>query len=334
MAQPFSATTLKTTGQAVPIADQVYSNAARAVGEFSISGGTLAYVKASVIGKEQLVLFDGEANKLTEVGTTLESDLSLSLSPDGRRVAASVTEASSNTSIWIYDTNGPGKRRLTFGPGQFGSPVWSPDGGRIAYSDTIGNIYVQSADGSSPARIIHGDTLFANVCSWFPDGTRLAISDQAKTGVDIHILSMDGQSDIPFLTSPAWENQAAFAPDGKWLAYVSDESGKNEVYIVSYPSAQTKLQVSSGGRPTPPLDQRRPRAGVCHRRAEAGRSCSESTRERNRSGSGAAVVRESDVAAITRGLVQRRPFAYRLYHAGCQADHSHAAHNALFADTD
>jgi hypothetical protein len=67
MAQPFSATTLKTTGQAVPIADQVYSNAARAVGEFSISGGTLAYVKASVIGKEQLVLFDVVANKLTEV---------------------------------------------------------------------------------------------------------------------------------------------------------------------------------------------------------------------------------------------------------------------------
>ena len=251
MAQPFSATTLKTTAEAVPIADQVYNNAARAAGEFSVSGGTLAYVKASVMGKEQLVLFDGEGNKLTEVGTPMESDLSLSLSPDGRRVAANVNEGNSNTSIWIYDTNGLGKRRLTFGPGQFGSPVWSPDGGRIAYSDTIGNIYVQSADGSSPARIIHGDMLFANVCSWFPDGTRLAISDQEKTGVHIHILSMDGQSDIPFLTSPAWENQAAFSPDGKWLAYVSDESGKNEVYIVSYPSAQTKLQVSSGGGQLP-----------------------------------------------------------------------------------
>ena len=251
MAQPFSVKTLKITGQAVPIADQVYNNTARAAGEYSVSGGTLAYVKASVIGKQQLVLFDGEGNKLTEVGTAMESDLSLSLSPDGRRVAVDVNEGSSNTSIWIYDTNGPGKRRLTFGPGQFSSPVWSPDGGKIAYSDAIGNIYVQSADGSSPARIIRRGTVFGNVSSWFPDGTQLAVADQATTGVDIHILSIDGQRDIPFLTSPAWENEAAFSPDGKWLAYVSDESGKNEVYIVSYPSAQTKLQASSGGGQLP-----------------------------------------------------------------------------------
>ena len=251
MAQPFSVNTLKTTGQAVPIADQVYYNTARAAGEFSVAGGTLAYVKAAVIGKQQLVLFDGEGTKLTEVGTAMESDLSLSLSPDGRRVAVDVTEGSSNTSIWIYDTNGPSKRRLTFGPGQFGGPVWSPDGGRIAYSDAIGNIYVQSADGSSPARIIRRGTNFGNVSSWFPDGTQLAIADQTKTGIDIHIVSIDGQKDTPFLTSPAWETQAAFSPDGKWLAYVSDESGKNEVYIVSYPSAQTKLQASSGGGQLP-----------------------------------------------------------------------------------
>jgi serine/threonine protein kinase/Tol biopolymer transport system component len=251
MAQPFSVDTLKITGQAVPIADQVYNNKDRAAGEFSVAGGTLAYVKASVIGKEQLVLFDREGTKLTEVGTAIESDLSLSLSPDGRRVAVDVTEGSSNTSIWIYDTNGPGKRRLTFGPGQFGGPVWSPDGGRIAYSDAIGNIYVQSADGSSPARIIRRGTMFGNVSSWFPDGKQLALAEQAKTGIEIHIVSIDGQKDTPFLTFPAWENQATFSPDGKWLAYASDESGKNEVYIVSYPSARTKLQVSSGGGQLP-----------------------------------------------------------------------------------
>ena len=183
----------------------------------------------------------------------MESDLSLSLSPDGRRVAVDVTEGNSNTSIWIFDTNGPGKRRLTFGPGQFGSPVWSPDGGRIAYSDAIGNIYVQSADGSSPARIIRGRTIFGNVCSWFPDGTQLAISDQAKTGVDIHILLQLMARETPLLlTSPAWENQAAFSPDGKWLAYVY-RMNRTGMKSTSCPtsSAQTKLQVSSGGGQLP-----------------------------------------------------------------------------------
>ena len=251
MAQPFSTRTLRTTGQATPIADQVYANLYRAAGEFSVSSGTLVYVKASEIGKQKLVLFDGEGMKLADIGTPIESDLGLSLSPDGRHVAVDVTEGGLNSSIWIYDTTAMGKRRLTFGPGQFGAPVWSPDGGRIAYADAGGNIYVQSADGSSPARTVSRSTMSANVSSWSPDGTQLVIADQAKTGLDIHIVSIDGKKDTPFLASPAWESQAVFSPDGKWLAYVSDESGKNEVYIVSYPSAQTKLQVSSGGGQIP-----------------------------------------------------------------------------------
>ncbi len=154
------------------------------------------------------------------------------------------------TDIWVWDVEPGSRSRLTFDRSS-SLPVWTPDGARITFQNARGGIAWKPADGSGPEEELLGPEGFTSMTptSWSPDGSTLAfVGWVVGTPVDIWLFRPDGaRKPEPFLQTPAAESFAAFAPDGRWLAYDSDESGRVEVYVVSFPDRAGKWQVSAGG---------------------------------------------------------------------------------------
>ena len=167
------------------------------------------------------------------------------LSPDNRWLAIA------GGGIWKYDLERGRRERLAPAPG-FG-PTWKPDGSRLA---SIGNPVFRNydlqwvpADGEAEPQPLYGDPLQEWPTSWSPDGQELAFQQGGRyrsRDRDIRILHADG-SVSTFLATEFDERHAEFSPNGKWIAYVSDESGADEVYVRAYPSGNHKTRVSSSG---------------------------------------------------------------------------------------
>jgi eukaryotic-like serine/threonine-protein kinase len=186
------------------------------------------------------------------VGTVGEPapNMGLALSPDGRRALTSVPEPNGFRSIWMYDlARGVASRFPADGPFA-DSPVWSPDGTQVVYGDGDGNLFAKASDGLSRARaLIRVESANQIATSWSPDGSAIAFAHQdTKTGWDIWILPLSGdRKPYPLLVTSANEQSGRFSPDGKWLSYVSDESGRAELYVAPFPGPGEKMQVTSGG---------------------------------------------------------------------------------------
>ena len=128
--------------------------------------------------------------------------------------------------------------------------VWSGDGRTVYFSNADGSLLAKDARGLSKTRtLLGGGVANQYACSAAPDGSALAVqSQQSATGWDLGIVPLAGEAKLkPFLTTPANEREARFSPDGKWLAYLSDESGRNELYLVPYPGPGGKWQISPAG---------------------------------------------------------------------------------------
>jgi serine/threonine protein kinase len=165
------------------------------------------------------------------------------LSPDGSKAAVTL-----GPDIWIHDFQRGIRTRLT-SQAFAGDPVWTQDGSRIIFeSDIAGDfdIYSQPADGSRPAEVLykHAYNQFPN--SVAPDGTLAFAESHPVTGEDLWLLSPDGKAS-PFLVRAPYDSNPRFSPDGHWLAYDSDESGRREIYVEAYPNRSKKITVSSGG---------------------------------------------------------------------------------------
>jgi Tol biopolymer transport system component len=183
------------------------------------------------------------------------------LSPDGRRVAVTITEQENQ--IWLYDLSRETLTRSTFEGTQNYNPLWTPDGKRIAFeSNRAGpiNIFWQLADGSGGFERLTTSEYLNAPMSWSPDGRLLNfIGIDPTTGVDIWVLRMGdppaGSGQVRkaqlFLQTPFNENTSRFSPDGRWMAYISDESGRNEVYVQPYPGPGGKWQISTEGGTEP-----------------------------------------------------------------------------------
>jgi Tol biopolymer transport system component len=251
MAQRFDASSLKLSGEAVPIAEGIRFNAARWSGTYAISDqGTLVYQVGAVGLRGQVTWFDLQGRKLATVGQPAPM-LGVAIAPDAQRAVTTQLGTGGLAELWVFDLARSVSSRLTFGPGMAAFPVWSPDGQRIAYTDGNGQILVKRFDGTGAVETLISSTdRIRNPVFWTHDGRSLIFRTQAPaTGLDVEQVSTQGDHAItPLLETAANESQPSISPDGHWLAYLSDESGgATQLFIAPYPAGGGKWQVTSGG---------------------------------------------------------------------------------------
>jgi Tol biopolymer transport system component len=254
-AAPFDAHSMRLTASPVAVLDHVLSDPTNGIGHFAVSAsGTLVYARGGTFSSNEasLAWMDRSGNE-----TTIPADpreiFTPRLSPDGHQIALSIQAATDD--LWLFDLDRGTYRRLTFGNRNL-NPIWTPDGTRITYSSVRGvgypAIYTLAADGSGHEELLakgNGEAYFPG--SWAPDGKTLAFSRLGgKTGWDVEVLTGDG-STRPLIASRFNESAPAISPSGAWLAYCSDESGRFEVYVTSFPQPGKRLQVSVNGGTQP-----------------------------------------------------------------------------------
>jgi len=260
MAQPFDLKRLELSGDPVLVAQQVGFNGATARPLFTVSQtGILVYQSGNLLGGWNL-LWLGRDGK--PIGSFPPSDryLDPALSHDGKRVAVGIFTGSQGIGdLWIYDLERGTNTRLTFGPGTNGRPVWSPDDKTIYYESSnngIPHISARAADGSGSERVIlQTPGVVEMPLSISSDGHYIAYwrKDLAKdAGSHIWVLPLFGDGKPFPIEQDTWaEKDAQISPDGKWMAYVSNDSGRNQVYITPFPGGGAKWEVSKDGGISP-----------------------------------------------------------------------------------
>jgi serine/threonine protein kinase len=254
LAQRFNPRKLQLEGDAAPIADHVAVNTSVYRGVFAASTtGTLLYMGGGASSGSQLLWYDRQGAKQGAALAEAALYRQPALSPDGKRLAVNI-ESGSSQDIWVVDLQRQTKTRITFGPARCFIPIWSPDGKWIYYSSSKGNanhIYRRSSDGTGGEEtVLMTDGIAETAFSASSDGKYLAYhrSDpKSVTKTDVYILPLFGdRQPMPQVTTPFNEVAPRFSPDGKWLAYLSNETGRYEVYIKPFPGTG-KYQVSTSG---------------------------------------------------------------------------------------
>ena len=263
MAQPFDAQSLQLSGEAVPIAEQVQMNLTEIRAVFSASeNGVLVFQSGSsrVGSGSQLTWFERDGKQAGKLGEPVFG-ASPRISPDGQRVAAILFDIQAgSTDIWLYDSALTRKTRFTFDPAFDNNPIWSPDGNRIVFmSDRKArlkyDLYLKDASGARDEEVLFESNEYKRPTSWSADGRFLAYtrSEGPPGKADIWILPLSGErKPFPFIqTSQFDEERARFSPDGRFVAYDSDESGSRQVYVTSFPGPGGKQQVSTNSGEDP-----------------------------------------------------------------------------------
>jgi eukaryotic-like serine/threonine-protein kinase len=175
------------------------------------------------------------------------------LSPDGKKLAFSqILAATPNRDIWIYDLGRGSASRLTFNEAADNLPLWTRDGTRVAYTNertSFGDIYIQSSSGLGGEELVPPSThdSYKTANDWTPDGKSLVYMNLISyPSLWVHDFA-PGKSDYQLLKTSFAEAEAKFSPDGHWLSYTSEETGRSEVYVVPYPGLNGKWQVSTNG---------------------------------------------------------------------------------------
>jgi len=252
IAQGFDAGSLKLRGEPVSLGDVVNGT------EFS--GGPIASASltgsvafgTSQLTSQRLAWVDYDGRELERVPLAPGPYFSPSLSPDDRRVALRRNESAALSDIWIADLERGVATRFTDEPGSNDAPRWSPDGTRIAYiwsNNSPQRIKVKSLSGEAVTAFLDSDPLFKQFYGWTPDGQNLLYARlDPVTQWDLWVLPMNGNREPrPYLKTRFIELGASVSPDGRWLAYNSNESGEVEAYVQSFPVAGGKYQVTNGG---------------------------------------------------------------------------------------
>ncbi len=215
---------------------------------FSVSQtGVLVYQPSSRRGS-RIVWFNRAGKEISALGE--EADYSnLALSPDGSQLLVSVPDPATRTrDIWVVDIARGVRTRVTFDPSDERSAVWTADGKGVVYTSKGLDLYMKAIGANAETPLVR-DGISKDPHGFSPDGRFLVYRSSSPKGRnDLWVRPTEGdQKPYPILNTPFDENEAQFAPDGKWLAYVSDESGKQEVYVTSFPSGTGKWQISTGG---------------------------------------------------------------------------------------
>jgi eukaryotic-like serine/threonine-protein kinase len=232
-AQPFDERRVATAGEAVPVAQHVDSY--QTAGYFGASAnGVLVYRVSAATQDTQLTWFDRQGRALSAVGEP-GSHLAISLSPDNTRAAFTRLESQTNPNshLWLLDLARGTASRLTSGQGSVRYPVWSPDGNSIAYlliRDGQDLVYRKPLGGGNEELLPTSGR--ATPLSWSPDGRVILYQSWGKSGMELWLLSLKGDhKPAPYLRTEFDDGSGSFSPDGHWVAYESNESGRNEIYM-------------------------------------------------------------------------------------------------------
>ena len=229
--------------------------------EYALAGnGTLAYMSGpnvALADVNTLVWVDREGRE-EALPAPPRPYVAPRISPNGTKVAVTIFETEQERDIWIWDVAGQVLTRLTFDPGPETSPVWTPDGRRVAFAarDEKGtentNIYWQAADGTGTAERLADTPNIKRPTSFSLDGKWL-VAESLFVRYDLGIVNLEGERRAKLLlNAPFNEQNGDISPDGRWLAYQSNESGRDEVYVRPFPEVNTgRWQISTGGGTRP-----------------------------------------------------------------------------------
>jgi Tol biopolymer transport system component/predicted Ser/Thr protein kinase len=254
MAVPFDPQRLRVTGTAVPVVDGVLQSRTTGGAQYSFSAtGSLVYVPGGVQSIQSKLVWVSRNGEEQPVAAPPSAYMFPRLSPDGKRVAVAIAEQ--GIQLWLYDLSRETLTRFTF-EGIFNyAPLWTPDGKRIAFESSKEgplNIFWQLADGGGELERLTTSEHINAPMSWSLDAQLLAFLEVTPTtGVDIWVLRMSDRKAQPFLRTPFNEGAPRFSPDGRCLAYMSDESGRYETYVQPYPGPGGKWQISTEGGTEP-----------------------------------------------------------------------------------
>ena len=257
MAAPFDLATGTVTGTGVPVLDGIAQSPVGAA-QFSVSAGSLVYVPGVVRSPRRSLVWVDRQGVVTPLPFPSRPYWSPQLSPDGRRIAVGIEGPTHD--VWVSEVGRDSLTRLTFGSDNY-LPVWTPDGARIAFqSNRTGpwHVFWMPVDRSGPEETLVESPFAPIAASFSPDGQTLVYSQLSpQTSSDIWFLPLAGQrTPIPFARTPAVEGMPEVSPDGQWIAYQSNESGRDEVYVQRFPEGGRLRQVSVAGGMFPKWSER------------------------------------------------------------------------------
>jgi len=256
IAVPFDAKKVEVTGAAIPVLDAVAAFPQDGVSQFAISGnGTFAFLPSSFIASEQKLVSVDRKSNIQIIHDKLNLHGGLRVSPEGKRIAFGMSEAGRPPDVFVADLSRGLLSRVTHGPGTNFNPVWTPDGKKLLYTSErpIFEIYRKSADGSGTEEpfLISSNDKYALSIS--PDGKTLlfSTSDPVTQG-DLWTTALtDPKNGKSFVASSFNDTAGAISPNGRWVAYQSDDTGQPEVYVIGFPAGENRVQVSTNGGSEP-----------------------------------------------------------------------------------
>jgi Tol biopolymer transport system component len=261
MAQPFDTGGLATAGEAMPIAEGIEGVLnTRTAGVFSVSETGLLALRAGAVDRAMvLTWFDRGGKRGATVGEAAALGPSFQLSPDQKSLAASIQDRG-RRQVWIYDVSRGLRTRLTLDGASSDDAVWSSDGRTVAFSRPKEHydLYRKSANGTGSEELLYADDFDKIPDSWSPDGKLLLYSKYTGKRLELWVLPLTPDQTggplkpFPAVQTPFSNTFGQFSPDGRWIAYQSNELGRYEIYVTPFPlGAGGKRQISNGGGVAP-----------------------------------------------------------------------------------
>jgi Tol biopolymer transport system component len=235
-------------GEPFPIAENLPVGAS-GVANFTVSNDGILVYRSASSQKNRLVWLSRKGEELSEVAPSGDYRAP-ALSPDGSKIAIRrVDQDSRNLDLWVIEPGRGTTTRFTFDPGDDGNPIWSPDGSKIAWSAFRNGedaLWMKSASGVGAEEKVATSGGNSVALDWSRDGNTILYQSFGQNLVDVLALDVNGdRKPRTILGTRFIEGRAHLSPNGQWLAYQSDESGRPEVYVASYPSGSSKWQIST-----------------------------------------------------------------------------------------